>query len=160
MCIRGITAGSGDLPGTSPKHWGSGLMFYSRSADDAFYPKQPGAVRATQFMAAHQLIQASVQMEWGKLQGFQVEDYEKILNWMVLWAYGAVMGIYSYMGQYDIKYWKFNRVYNPCQTQNFNPKQRWSSSNLTRRQQWSRNPSISVTSRNSLDFHWCGRCYT
>lgn len=35
----------------------SGLMFYSRSADDSFYPKQPGAVRATQFMAAHQLIQ-------------------------------------------------------------------------------------------------------
>lgn len=35
----------------------SGLMFYSRSVDDAFYPKQPGAVRATQFMAAHQLIQ-------------------------------------------------------------------------------------------------------
>lgn len=35
----------------------SGLMFYSPSADDAFYPKQPGAVRATQFMAAHQLIQ-------------------------------------------------------------------------------------------------------
>ena len=55
-------------------------MFYSRSADDAFYPKQPGAVRATQFMAAHQLIQASVQIESGKLQGFQVEDYGKILN--------------------------------------------------------------------------------
>ena len=73
VCIRGITAGSGDLPGSSPKHAGSGLMFYSRSADDAFYPKQPGAVRATQFMAAHQLIQASVQIEWGKLQGFQVE---------------------------------------------------------------------------------------
>ena len=35
---------------------GSGLMFYSRSADDMFYPRT-SAVRATQYMAAHQFIQ-------------------------------------------------------------------------------------------------------
>jgi len=34
----------------------SGLMFYSRSADDMFYPRT-SAVRATQYMAAHQFIQ-------------------------------------------------------------------------------------------------------
>ncbi|CAK9055784.1 unnamed protein product [Durusdinium trenchii] len=37
---------------------GKGLMFYSRSADDSFYP--PGrAVRAMQYIGAHQLIQDS-----------------------------------------------------------------------------------------------------
>ena len=102
-------------------------------------------------------------ISWSRLRCRSNEGNFKVFKWKTMgrywieWFYGAVMGTYSYMGQYDIKYWKFNSVYNPCQTKrlasgckSWNPKQRWSSSNLTRRQQWSRNPSIAVTSRNSL----------